>query len=425
MTFNKSSNSPYYSLFLSDDENSVVPSINLLDPSSGTSASTEYEAYRRTYTPMDFPFLNNESVLSPTTSYATGLRPIKKPETQDLNLSSSTIVQGNGLRYFGDQLNTFDLPSPIENLQINPLDIELANLVVSNSATAGNSGYASGSQISSENTRTFSSNVSNRFNLPNNESYKKLSYDSGVRLSSVASSSYSDYSEAQKFQYEPIAGPSTTHKSSINAKNCSSSERDQLFLKTNSIWSSTEPDVFSTAADSPFLDPDVELESDDEESLITRRNRQQDFNRSALSNHYRSAKRSQTYVSRTFNNNSNVMDPDRELSAYQFNPNATLYGPSTFQSSAAPLEYICKFCVSNKEPYDECKHLLKNDGRMIKCPVLYNFLCDICGATGDRAHTKKHCPRRAEGVNPARNNTIPTFERWHNGIVTLKEEAPY
>jgi len=59
---------------------------------------------------------------------------------------------------------------------------------------------------------------------------------------------------------------------------------------------------------------------------------------------------------------------------------------------------ICKFCYSNGEA--ECQyrnHLLKNSSGLVTCPVLRSFICPICKATGDFAHTQRYCPRNKDG----------------------------
>jgi len=59
---------------------------------------------------------------------------------------------------------------------------------------------------------------------------------------------------------------------------------------------------------------------------------------------------------------------------------------------------ICKFCYSNGEAeYQYRNHLLKNSSGLVTCPVLRSFICPICKATGDFAHTQRYCPRNKDG----------------------------
>ena len=71
--------------------------------------------------------------------------------------------------------------------------------------------------------------------------------------------------------------------------------------------------------------------------------------------------------------------------------------------------WICKFCLNNGE--DDTKflsHRLKDDRGRITCPVLYNYVCPICGATGPWAHTIRYCPESRENKNriPVRNTRM-------------------
>uniref|UniRef100_A0A663F723 Nanos C2HC-type zinc finger 3 n=1 Tax=Aquila chrysaetos chrysaetos TaxID=223781 RepID=A0A663F723_AQUCH len=52
-------------------------------------------------------------------------------------------------------------------------------------------------------------------------------------------------------------------------------------------------------------------------------------------------------------------------------------------ASASPSKSLCAFCKHN----GEAKH----------CPVLRSYVCPQCGATQDRAHTKRFCPLTRHG----------------------------
>jgi len=54
---------------------------------------------------------------------------------------------------------------------------------------------------------------------------------------------------------------------------------------------------------------------------------------------------------------------------------------------------FCVFCKNNGE--DEkvyMGHTLKHDNGTIRCPILYNYECPLCGATGPVSHTIRYCP---------------------------------
>jgi len=60
----------------------------------------------------------------------------------------------------------------------------------------------------------------------------------------------------------------------------------------------------------------------------------------------------------------------------------------------------CSLCFHNGEPEEfYSSHNLKTrDGRVVTCPVLRKFVCNICGATGDVAHTLRYCPLNKDGA---------------------------
>jgi len=59
---------------------------------------------------------------------------------------------------------------------------------------------------------------------------------------------------------------------------------------------------------------------------------------------------------------------------------------------------MCKFCQSNGEAEAQYRsHRLKNSCGLVTCPVLRSFVCPICKATGDFAHTQRYCPKNVDG----------------------------
>ena len=54
---------------------------------------------------------------------------------------------------------------------------------------------------------------------------------------------------------------------------------------------------------------------------------------------------------------------------------------------------ICTFCKSNGEPEQVySSHSLKDFNDKITCPILLEYACPVCGAKGEKSHTKKYCP---------------------------------
>lgn len=51
--------------------------------------------------------------------------------------------------------------------------------------------------------------------------------------------------------------------------------------------------------------------------------------------------------------------------------------------------------MNNGESVDiSTSHPLKDDIGRVVCPILRQFVCPICYATGDEAHTIHHCPKK-------------------------------
>lgn len=53
----------------------------------------------------------------------------------------------------------------------------------------------------------------------------------------------------------------------------------------------------------------------------------------------------------------------------------------------------CTFCKSNGESVEiYTSHSLKDSNDKITCPILLEYSCPVCGAAGEKSHTKKYCP---------------------------------
>lgn len=70
--------------------------------------------------------------------------------------------------------------------------------------------------------------------------------------------------------------------------------------------------------------------------------------------------------------------------------------PGSQGQGQSPLKTVCGFCKQNGESAEiYASHRLKARNGRVLCPVLRSYVCPICGATGDTAHTRHYCPARA------------------------------
>uniref|UniRef100_A0A4W6DCE3 Nanos C2HC-type zinc finger 2 n=1 Tax=Lates calcarifer TaxID=8187 RepID=A0A4W6DCE3_LATCA len=100
----------------------------------------------------------------------------------------------------------------------------------------------------------------------------------------------------------------------------------------------------------------------------------------------------------------------REAEQEERNKNSS--SASSSQSDASwrgTLPDYCRFCKQNGEtPRVYQSHRLKSaDGKVI-CPILWNYTCGVCGATGDYAHTRRYCPQ-AQSQEAARRRPRSRF----------------
>ncbi|XP_016960583.1 protein nanos isoform X2 [Drosophila biarmipes] len=55
----------------------------------------------------------------------------------------------------------------------------------------------------------------------------------------------------------------------------------------------------------------------------------------------------------------------------------------------------CVFCENNNEPEAVVNsHTVRDNLNRVLCPKLRTYVCPICGASGDSAHTIKYCPKK-------------------------------
>lgn len=55
----------------------------------------------------------------------------------------------------------------------------------------------------------------------------------------------------------------------------------------------------------------------------------------------------------------------------------------------------CVFCENNNEPEAVVKsHSVRDAFGRVLCPKLRTYVCPICKASGDLAHTVKYCPKK-------------------------------
>jgi len=69
-------------------------------------------------------------------------------------------------------------------------------------------------------------------------------------------------------------------------------------------------------------------------------------------------------------------------------------GPSLLRTFSPQPRLSCGFCRGNGECVDVyTSHSLRSPTGLVSCPYLRGHVCEICGCTGDQAHTRSYCPQ--------------------------------
>ncbi|XP_034736523.1 nanos homolog 2 isoform X3 [Etheostoma cragini] len=85
--------------------------------------------------------------------------------------------------------------------------------------------------------------------------------------------------------------------------------------------------------------------------------------------------------------------PNLETSSVSSLSDSSCTGTDT-SCTGTPSSGFCGFCKQNGEsPRVYRSHNLKSNYGKVTCPILWNYTCPICEATGDRAHTRRYCPQ--------------------------------
>ena len=93
---------------------------------------------------------------------------------------------------------------------------------------------------------------------------------------------------------------------------------------------------------------------------------------------------------RPFRDPPDQREEDNKLSA----ETSSVSSLSDASCGASVSSHYCRFCKQNGEsPMVYGSHRLKSNDGKVTCPILSQYTCPICKATGDHAHTRQYCPQ--------------------------------